>query len=140
MPINLVSCTLVTPPDELATLELEERLEERLEELKELERLEELIELDLLEDLLELMLTLERLEELTELDLLELEERDKLEEREDELMLIDEEREEDETCVPPQILPVTVGVSMAPLAFTCIPKATVCPGWILPFQLRLVAV
>lgn len=41
--------------------------------------------------------------------------------------------------VPPQILPVTAGVSAAPLVFTCIPNETVWPGWILPFQLKLVA-
>lgn len=46
--------------------------------------------------------------------------------------------EEVET-VPPQIAPVTAGVSTAPLVFTCIPKLTVWPGWIAPFQLRLVA-
>lgn len=137
MPINLVSATLLTP-DELATLDEEERDDERLEELNELDRLE-LIELDRLEDRLELTIELDRLEELTELDRLEDRELDKLEDRLEDLdELIDEERE-DEATVPPQTLPVTVGVSIAPLPLTCIPKATVCPGCILPFQLRLVA-
>jgi hypothetical protein len=138
IPINLVSATLLTPPAELARLlELEERDDERLDELNELERLEELIELDLLEDRLELMLTLERLEELNELDRLELMlDREELEDR---LELIDEEEREDDVTEPPHMLPVTTGVSIAPLPLTCIPKATVCPGCMLPFQLRLVA-
>lgn len=38
-----------------------------------------------------------------------------------------------------QIVPVTTGVSAAPLVLTCIPKDTVCPGWMLPFQFRLEA-
>lgn len=47
----------------------------------------------------------------------------------------------DELVTIPQIDPVTTGVSIAPpLAFTCTPKDTFCPGWILPFQFRLVAV
>lgn len=29
---------------------------------------------------------------------------------------------------PPQIAPVTIGASIAPLALTCRPNATVCPG------------
>ena len=53
----------------------------------------------------------------------------------DELLELDAE----EAGVLPQILPVTAGVSAAPLVFTCTPKETVCPGWILPFQLRLLA-
>ena len=46
---------------------------------------------------------------------------------------------DDQETALPQIAPVTAGVSTAPLVFTCIPKATVWPGWIAPFQLRLVA-
>jgi hypothetical protein len=46
---------------------------------------------------------------------------------------------EDVDTTPPQIAPVTAGVSTAPLVLTCIPKATVWPGWIAPFQPRLVA-
>lgn len=71
----------------------------------------------------------------------------------DERIEEDEDRTDDDTSVelldllvdtedtaPPQIAPVTAGVSIAPLlAFTCTPNATVCPGWILPFQLKLVA-
>ena len=53
----------------------------------------------------------------------------------DELLELDAE----EAGLPPQILPVTAGVSAAPLVFTCMPKDTVCPGWMLPFQLKLVA-
>jgi hypothetical protein len=136
----LVSATLLTPPAELATLlELEEREDERLDELNELERLEELIELDRLEDRLELMLTLERLEELNELDRLELRLELILDRLEDLDELIDEEREDDEATVPPHIEPVTDGVSIAPLPLTCIPNVRVCPGWILLFQLILVA-
>jgi len=48
---------------------------------------------------------------------------------------------ETEEATAPQMAPVTWGVSIAPpLALTCIPNATVWPGWILPFQLRFVAV
>lgn len=36
-----------------------------------------------------------------------------------------------------QIAPVTIGVSTAPLVFTCTPKETVFPGCTLPFQLKL---
>ncbi len=132
----MVSATLLTP-DELAVLEEEEeRDDERLEELNELDRLEELIELDRLE----LTIELDRLEELIELDRLEdRDELDKLEDRLEDLDELTDEEREDEATVPPQTLPVTVGVSIAPLPLTCIPKATVCPGCILPFQLRLVA-
>ena len=53
----------------------------------------------------------------------------------DELLELDAE-----DVLPPQILPVTAGVSAAPLVFSCIPNETVCPGWMLPFQLKFVAV
>jgi hypothetical protein len=58
---------------------------------------------------------------------------------------LDEGRLEDarleDTGAVPQIEPVIPGTSIAPpLAFTCTPKATFCPGWILPFQLRFVAI
>lgn len=53
---------------------------------------------------------------------------------------LEEERDDDTLeVVPPQILPVTAGVSTLPLALTCNPKETVCPGWIPAFQPRLVA-
>lgn len=39
--------------------------------------------------------------------------------------------------VTPQIVPVTTGISTAPLVLTCIPNDTVCPGGIPPFQLKL---
>jgi hypothetical protein len=42
-----------------------------------------------------------------------------------------------DVITPPQMEPVTVGVSTAPLVLTCNPKDTVCPGWTLPFQLKL---
>lgn len=44
-----------------------------------------------------------------------------------------------EEALPPQILPVTSGVSTAPLVFTCTPKDAICPGCRFPFQLKLVA-
>ena len=63
----------------------------------------------------------------------------------DEGMALDAGKLEDarleDTGEVPHIEPVMLGTSIAPpLAFTCTPKATVCPGWILPFQLRFVAV
>jgi hypothetical protein len=62
------------------------------------------------------------------------EEREELERLDDRLEDID-----DEVRVPPHMLPVTVGVSTAPFAFTCTPNATVWPGCMPAFQLRLVA-
>lgn len=85
----------------------------------------------------------------TELETTELEDRmDELE-----IAIDEEERELDnrvaletvddwalEDVAVPQMDPVTAGVSIAPpLAFTCKPKDTFCPGGILAFQLRLVA-
>ncbi len=66
---------------------------------------------------------------------------DDTEERE-ELEILDDRLEDldDDIWVPLQILPVTAGVSTAPLALTCTPNATVCPGCMLAFQLMLVAV
>lgn len=66
---------------------------------------------------------------------------DDTEERE-ELEILDDRLEDtdDEDWVPPHMLPVTTGVSTAPLALTCTPNATVWPGCMLPFQLMLVAV
>lgn len=62
-----------------------------------------------------------------------------LDERDDELtldeLILDEltlDREDE-----PQIAPVTIGVSAVPLALTCIPKVTVCPGCNVLFQLKL---
>lgn len=53
---------------------------------------------------------------------------------------LDESALEDTGGVEAQIAPVTAGVSMAaPLEFTCTPKDTFWPGWILPFQCKLVA-
>lgn len=81
----------------------------------------------------------------SELETAELE--DRIEELE--IAIDEDERELDDTGVDdwtledvavPQIGPVTGGVSIAPpLAFTCKPKDTFWPGWIVPFQLRLVA-
>lgn len=86
----------------------------------------------------------------SELETAELE--DRIEELE--IPIDEDERELDDTGVldtgvddwtledvaVPQIGPVTGGVSIAPpLAFTCKPKDTFWPGWIVPFQLRLVA-
>ena len=39
-----------------------------------------------------------------------------------------DETEDAEEAAPPQIAPVTTGVSTAPLVFTCIPNDTICPG------------
>lgn len=45
----------------------------------------------------------------------------------------------DDTAVP-QAAPVTVGVSAAPAPLVpCTPNSTYCPGWIVLFQLRLLA-
>lgn len=79
-------------------------------------------------------LLLELLEETSELDETELtEETLASDELEDELLAVLE-------LAPEQTLPVTVGVSIAPpLASTCTPKETVCPGWILAFQPRSLA-
>jgi hypothetical protein len=78
-----------------------------------------------------------------EVDVIELED-GATDERTDEgaaLVVILEETTLDATDeAAPQIEPVTAGVSIAPpLAFTCTPNDTFCPGWIVPFQFRLVA-
>jgi hypothetical protein len=75
----------------------------------------------------ELLLTLD--EELDNAILFdEWEEELKLEEEDDLLDEITLDGVDDTAELPPQIAPVTTGVSIAPLAFTCIPKTTVCPG------------
>lgn len=57
----------------------------------------------------------------------------------------EDERTDDgveEVVLPPQTAPLIVGISAdcALFLLTWIPKATVWPGWIVPFQPRLVAV
>ena len=127
-PISLVSCTEVKPPAllELPAIELDER------KLLDEERMEEDIATD--DD--------ERTVDTEE----------RIDDNEDERIDDDGERTDDDNAdetldllvdtddvLPPQIAPVTVGVSTVPFALTCKPNATVCPGWILLFQLKLEA-
>lgn len=94
-------------------------MDETLDEMELEERIEEL----------ELITEDERNDEGTELD------EGALEDGTDDETTLDEAED-----TAPQIAPVTAGVSIAPpLAFTCTPKETFCPGWIVPFQFRLVA-
>lgn len=82
--------------------------------------------------------------------LTELDEATLLEERSDDEATSDEDDERNdeattedttldlaEDAVPPQIAPVTTGVSTAPLVLTCTPKEMDCPGCTVPFQPRL---
>jgi hypothetical protein len=116
MPINFVSCTDVKP----SALLDDERTEDEITATEDDDRIDD---------------TDERTDD------------------EDEERMDDDERTEDgtdetldllvdtdEDVTPPQTAPVTAGVSIAPpLAFTCKPKTAVCPGWIFPFQLKLLA-
>lgn len=109
-----------------------------LDELFELEReLEiELLERDVETELLERELEIELLEREVETELLE---REIELERELEIELL--EREVDAALdAAPQPVPVTTGISAAPaLLVPWKPNSTVWLGWILAFQLKLVA-
>jgi hypothetical protein len=118
---------------------------EELELITELElelgtELDVFIELLLVVALLELVDTTE-LEVFTELllETTELEDDVRTEEDDDVEAEVFTDDELLEDTLPPQTAPVTTGVSTAPLVSNCTPKDATCPGWRLPFQLKLVA-
>jgi hypothetical protein len=120
-PVWFSSRVILTPVETELELEDREELDSELDDLDE-------EDMDDRED--------EETEEETDEREDDTEEREELERLDDRL----EDEAIDETWVPPHMLPVTVGVSTAPFAFTCTPNATVCPGCMPAFQLRLVAV
>ena len=66
----------------------------------------------------EILTTEERLDVGSELD----------DERNDDETILDERLVVTDDALPPQIAPVTTGVSIAPFPFTCNPNEIVCPG------------